>query len=357
MMAWSSCQRPLIAKRNKAQKLRLKMDWRLTFGGLLALAWGGIAIAQPTSPESLDSGGSTATRSAASHSVHWQRLRLRDAIERIHGISDVVVYLDRRVDPTQRVSLALRNAPVDGIVDKLAEVCSLGTSQFKGLIYLGPVESAERLPLLVAQRREEVARLPNDVRRTLVRRQRIAWARLTQPRDLVVEWAREQGLRVRGGERIPHDLWPAGELPAVAVTDQLALLLVGFDLTFQLNAADAAIEIVPLGAVPAATPIADAAEPERPAPRLRRPPPGSKQVFTLRVQEQPVGAVLEALARQLEWELEVDEAAIRRGGGSLDRRVSFVVENVEIDELLEALLQPAGLSFERDGKRVRIEPR
>jgi hypothetical protein len=55
--------------------------------------------------------------------------------------------------------------------------------------------------------------------------------------------------------------------------------------------------------------------------------------------------------------LVVDEAAIRRSGRSLDRRVSFAVENVELDELLEALLQPAGLAFERDGTRVRIGPR
>ena len=34
---------------------------------------------------------------------------------------------------------------------------------------------------------------------------------------------------------IPHDLWPVGSLPAMRWGDQLTLLLVGFDLTWELE--------------------------------------------------------------------------------------------------------------------------
>jgi hypothetical protein len=183
------------------------------------------------------------------------------------------------------------------------------------------------------------------------------------------------------------------------VADQLTLLLVGFDLTFRLIPNTATIEILPLDEVPSLTQSFDLSSveqsridqlaerfpetslqladgklraagrwedleqigqllrgprPARPAELPRQP---GKQVFTLRVQEQPVGAVLEALARQTSLELVVDEAAIHRAGRSLDRRVSLAVENVELDRLLDELLRPAGLAFEREGQRVRIGPR
>jgi hypothetical protein len=379
------------------------MEWRLTLGGMLALLVGGVAAGQSSSRPSLLSGsGANADQTAhpvAAHSVHWQRIPLRDAIGRLDNAADVVVYLDRRVDPTQRVSLSLQNAPVDRIAAGLAGACSLGTSHFDGLVYLGPAESATQLATLAALRRQEVARLPAEARRSLARRRSIAWPRLTEPRDLVIQLMQELGWHVRQSERMGHDLWSAGRLPKLPVADQLTLLLVGFDLTYRIIPGDAAIEITPIDEVPTLArdyrwpgvrpPSLERLEQQFPDTRLqiaggelraegrwedleqigqllhspgpdrpsRRPQPQSKQVFTLRVQEQPVGAVLDALARQLGWELVVDETAIRRSGRSLDRRVSFAVENVELDELLEALLQPAGLAFERDGTRVRIGPR
>jgi hypothetical protein len=83
----------------------------------------------------------------------------------------------------------------------------------------------------------------------------------------------------------------------------------------------------------------------------------TKQVYSLRVAEKPVGAVLRELARRLNWQVEIDEAAISEAGRSLDERVSFAVENVEQEELLHALLRPAGLTFRRDGERIKIVPR
>ena len=93
------------------------------------------------------------------------------------------------------------------------------------------------------------------------------------------------------------------------------------------------------------------------AKRRKHPTTGGKQVFTLRVENQPVGKVLEQLGRRLGWKLAVDEAAIRAAGRSLDAQVSFAVENADEDQLLDALLAPAGLKAERDGDSVRIMPR
>ena len=85
--------------------------------------------------------------------------------------------------------------------------------------------------------------------------------------------------------------------------------------------------------------------------------PAGKQVFTLRIENQPVGKVLEQLGQRLGWKLAIDEAALRTAGRSLDMRVSFVVEKADENQLLDALLKPAGLKAERDGNLVRVTSR
>ncbi len=70
--------------------------------------------------------------------------------------------------------------------------------------------------------------------------------------------------------------------------------------------------------------------------------------------EQPVRRVLQQLSKSLHWAIQIDEESIRAAGKSLDERVSFSVENVDREHLLEALLQPAGLDYRIEGDRVRI---
>jgi hypothetical protein len=93
------------------------------------------------------------------------------------------------------------------------------------------------------------------------------------------------------------------------------------------------------------------------APAIRPPAAPGKQVYTLRVEEQTVRAVVNTLAQRLNLQLEVDERVLAAAGLSLDRRVTFDVREASEDELLSAVLQPAGLDFRREGARVRIVPR
>ena len=171
--------------------------------------------------------------------------------------------------------------------------------------------------------------------------------------------AQQRGWRVSRAERIPHDLWAAGALPDLSAAEQLTLLLVGFDLSFKTQARDRSLEIVPLQPVtvrreyrvpsrssdsallrqelqtaPSARMedsklVVDARveQHERLAeiiagravpPRSRRPATESARQYTLRVQDQPVGAILRQLAERMNWTMEFDEASIRAAGLSLD---------------------------------------
>ena len=74
------------------------------------------------------------------------------------------------------------------------------------------------------------------------------------------------------------------------------------------------------------------------------------------MKEQPVGALLEQLARKLKLELSIDRQAIQRAGLSLDQRISFSVSEVTTDELLQAVAKPAGLRARRRGAAVEVGP-
>jgi hypothetical protein len=330
------------------------MVWQLTLSCSLLVSRVVAVASEPSAPPTHAQDGSKANR-ATTHTVHWEQLPLGDAVKRLKAVSNVFVVVDRRVDPGERINLSVANASAGDIVAQLADAGALGHVSLQSLFYVGPPRTAERLSTLAALRRKDVAALANDQRRSLSERRGIVWPRLTEPRRLIVRLIENHGWRVERSERIPHDLWPAGELPKLALADQLTVLLAGFDRTYRLLPERQAIEIVPLDwdqVEPSSTTAAGPAH-SRPEP----PKSGGKQVFTLRVQDQPVGKILEELGRRLGWQLDVDEAAIRAAGRSLDRRVTFAVENASAEGLLEALLDPAGLRAERHGESVHVGPR
>ncbi len=327
------------------------MFCRLTLFNVLISLAGSAALAQS---DALHQATNTRNpRGAVRYSIDWDQLPLGDAIVRLQHVSNAELFLDRRVDPSQPVKLSLTDASVDEIIAGLAAACAIGDCRLDRLYFLAPTPVASRVVALAAERRREVAALPVESRRSLLERRRIVWPRLTEPRGLVTRLAADHGWRVVGGERIPYDLWAAGSLPAMSLADQLTVLLAGFDRTYRTLPERRTIEIVPVNW----STIAAAPAPPHLPPRRDGPTPSASQIFTLRVENQPVGKVLEQLGRRLGWKLAVDEAGIRAAGRSLDTRVSFSVENADEDRLLDALLAPAGLQAQRDGKNVRVTPR
>jgi hypothetical protein len=287
--------------------------------------------------------------------IHWQRVPLGDALLRLERAFDATIFRDRRVDPNARVSLDIQASSIHEVLMPVAAQHALGVAALRGLVYLGPPAPAEQLPAVAEARLQDVARLPGRQRAALLRQRRLMWPRLTEPRRLITSLLEEGGWQVHGTDRIAHDLWPAGELPEMALAEQLTVLLVGFDLTFEIRANERAIAVVPLEGREPIRP--SAAAPVQAAPPPAQRPRKTKQVYTLRVEQQPVGVVLRELTKRLNWAIEIDDEAIRGAGRSLETRVSFTVDDAEQDELLEALLRPAGLDFRREGARIKIVPR
>jgi hypothetical protein len=290
-------------------------------------------------------------------SIHWQDVPLRDAVGRMQRLFDEAVFVDRRLDPNTRITLDMTATGAAQAVTQIAAKHDWGPSRVGGVVYLGPGKVARILGIVADARKKDIAKLPPAQRAVFQRKRPLKWPRLTEPRELVTSLIERSGWRVGDAERIPHDLWSAGELTELPLAEQLTLLLIGFDLTFELQPSERTVRII---ALESPSRIAATSRPsgnETPAPESSAVVQGpTKQVYTLRVEAKPVGAVTREVARRLNWQVEFDVAAIKAAGRSLDERVSFNVENVEEDALLDALLRPAGLTFRRDGERIVVVP-
>jgi hypothetical protein len=232
-----------------------------------------------------------------------------------------------------------------------------------------------------------------------------AWRfpRLSEPRALLAELAQSVGAQLRGAERIPHDLWAERSLPPMSTLDRAVLLLAGFDLTCQVSPDGRQLRVVPISrpvhvtqthTVPASRAaavdaaladftdaiitrngqrltlaasveahgrvrsairggteaMAKAATPPR--PRSRR----AVQRYTVEINNQPVGKVIDQLASQLKLEVIWPAAPADGSSNPRDKRVSCKVNEALLDELLEAILTPADLTFERFRTKVTIRP-
>jgi type II secretory pathway component HofQ len=90
-------------------------------------------------------------------------------------------------------------------------------------------------------------------------------------------------------------------------------------------------------------------EPRRPGGKSTA---AQAQRFTLKIENQPVGRVLDQLARQLNLNV-VWSTNPPAGQQAL---ISCDVRQVDLDGLLEAILEPAGLTSRREGQTVTIQP-
>jgi hypothetical protein len=322
--------------------------------------------------------------------VNWPGVPIRGALANLSKAQQIAILLDRRIDPERPVDLTVDRVPLDDLMSRAADQVDAAVTWLGPLAYVGPPAAARRLRTLAALRTAGVRGLAKPERDAFEREASWSWPELAEPRELVSELAAAAHVEVEGLELIPHDLWPAAELPRLSWTDRLTLLANEFDLMFHFSGSSR-VRLVPIvepvvieRSYPAGKQATEtAARWRRLAPDaeidvsagklvvrgrledhelLRPAKPGPEpvtkpgvQVYTLTVREQPVAAVLDTL-RASSIELKVDEEALQRAQRTLDRRVSFRVERATLEELLHAALKPAGLTFVREGSVYKIVP-
>ena len=383
---------------------RLGNSFRLcgaaTLAGCLCLVFINAAVSQ--SPRRLKTGQEfeRVWTNSVQNLVWSAGTPVREAVESLARSQGVAILLDRRIDPRTAIELSLQDEPMLVVLQRLAAQCGATPVMLNDVVYLGPRIAVGGLSAAAESRRSEAGRLPKNVSSRLLAAREWKWDALAEPRALIQDLADEAHVQIENLDQIPHDLWPAQQLPALPWADRLTLVVAGFGLTYAFEdegqrvrfmalpeaeiverTYDAALSATQLDAILAAAPpgviemrdekleVRGTAEEHgqlqrllagrAPASRKKGPerkpaggPGTDKTLFTLKVASQPLEAILHALESQTGLKVQWDDALREQ----LQTRVTFDVREAKLEDLLDAALKPAGLTFRKAGNTVTLVP-
>lgn len=315
---------------------------------------------------------------------------LRERLDSIGRESSLAIFLDRRVDSSLHSDFAARDLSLHEALLQLAASLDLHVDLLgNSVVCFVPKSAAGRLPALAVLRRREASQLASKSRWLGV--EPCQWEELSEPRTLALSIAQNAGADIGNPEAIPHDVWPAWSGPALAPLDQLTLVLSGFDLTFAFQDGGSRVEIVPapgelvyeqsyavsglsggvinelkrmlpalkriqhekgsLQVTAAAQEHAQIAEflAVKKLAKQGKPKAGEKR-YSLKFKNEPVGAIVRTLSKELGVEVVADESLIEK----LKMRTSLDVNQVTGEELLAKVLEPAGIAFILDEQTLRL---
>lgn len=190
----------------------------------------------------------------------WSEDPLREVLRQLSHDRNIAIVLDRRIDPSHALSLSPPDATLRELFDAIAQAIDAEAIEVGNVIYIGPRKSARVLPVLIAARGEELARLSTAKMTTpampanswngrlaaLSQRKSFVWADFERPRDLLNQTATKFQIKLENPEDLAHDLWPAGALPQATAIEALSLILIQFEATFEFLPEQKSIRIVPL---------------------------------------------------------------------------------------------------------------
>ncbi|WP_237228446.1 hypothetical protein [Rubinisphaera sp. JC750] len=383
----------------------------LLTGVLLVLIFTGPAAApaQPNGPADASANWSTegdfrvAVNRWVSVTFLTEGNRVRQVCADLARTQDIAVVLDRRLDPSRPVLL---EPPVAGklsdVVDRVAATQDATVRVIGDCLYILPDADAGPFATLVELRTDEIKSAAtrrtlkfssSQLTRLTQARPRV-WNSFARPRDLLEQTARECNLKISNPELLRHDLWFAGALPNANPIEFLSFILFQYDLTFawkpggelelqpipddvsitrthrlplaELNALkvelvsnfpdaiwtqrDNRIEITGPAELHAALEAKRNGE-EESTPRIR----WNNRVFTMRVQQKPLGEVLKYL-QQAGIPVVFDAEELKQAGFDPDQLINFEVSKADAEGLMSAICDPLKLPWKIEATGILIGP-
>lgn len=324
-------------------------------------------------------------------SVQWKQVDLKQIVTRADW-PGITLWCDRRVDTSQVVDLEIQTRPLQQVISTLAERCQLGLVVHNGVVALVPENQAEVLPVVMADARRQVLDLPPHLGRPWLERQERKWPPLTQPSPMVGDWLGRlpKSWKIAG---LPHDVWDAGELPPLALIEQVTLVAFGFGVRPVLAVSDAGPRLTfePLLPDTNCTMLIEEAflrtefrklkkdfAQRYPAltgsfenvPRVsgslnelgvllasleaNRPQPGApkgESRYTIKLDGQPAETVIRFLAQQIKRDVTFEPGLPE---ANLSKSITLDADQWTLEELFRQIGQQADLDFQIDATRIHV---
>jgi len=199
-------------------------------------------------PEKAQTADSVRQELANLGEIAWQQMPLRDGLSTLSTVWNIPIFLDRRVDPDQRIDFSDQRQSREALLRSLAEQLHLKVSVVDTVVYIGPPSAADTIASIAETRFDKANSWGKEAGRQLRKRSSLRWEEATEPKAILQQFAADRKIMLEGLDQVPHDLWPSANWQSLPATHQLALLLSGFGLTYELSddGPNAKIRIVPL---------------------------------------------------------------------------------------------------------------
>lgn len=327
----------------------------------------------------------------ADFSLVAENLTLQRAVEHLTQQTGLTVVLDRRIDPGLELATVTLGPKVHLALNQLTANRDFTWLPADDVVLMGPSLTLDRFATHILGAWHSLdSKL--EANHFLLHHDTIAWPELTTPQEALSLVAKQWDLDVTG-ITLPHDLWPARNLENVRVTTALGVVLMGFDLGFEIDPQSRRVTTCPLAIELAATksypPLKLSADARRNVlgiakggrkAQLRELATGLELVgtaadhwrleqaifmegkkrqaagaqkesrFTLRLERKPALAVFEALAVQGQYKLQIDD----RDSVKLTQPITLVVEERKLLEIINEVARQADVRIEAKGDTLKV---
>lgn len=338
-------------------------------------------------------------------SVTWNRFELREALQSLQKNSSVSIWLDRRVNPNQKISLTSKDLTIQSLLQEIATLTGTQLALHEKFVYLGPPHPTGVLRTLIKLKEEESRQLrdqfPGQQQFALLKDNTLQWDDLTPPQSLLRKIAEEYTVDLENPEIVPHDLWAGGTLPRCSFEQQLLFILIQFDLSYEWKEPGVRLELVPLpenirltreyrvpnalreileealaksgqvewkflsksrlemsGSLEQHEWLKGVLSPKKVRPNTASPQNQEKLAqrrFTISQKGVPVHLVMGELEKN-GIQFEYDPGELEKAEIQLKSKVDLSLDKAEPDQLFTQLFGPLGLKFEINGNNVRLTP-
>jgi hypothetical protein len=345
-------------------------------------------------------------------SLAWQGQNLRDGLRKLSKTKQVSIILDRRIDPSQQLTLQIQKRTLKAVLKVIATEARADISVLGNAVYVGPKGVASRLrtieEIVASQLVSGKATIisvdasPQTRRRfELLARQTLTWPDLATPRELLDEVASRYALKIESADLVPHDLWGQATLPAGSASQLLLTILAQFNLSFEWSESRDGIRVVDMPLDPRIEKqftLKRGTEQTILAEITRRMPGLEPQVTTRRIKvvgtiEQietaeaiihperkpnnarpnqrkvadgvtvftfeataPLGAFMATLEKQAGFKFQYDEDVFKHADIRLDKRIFLEAKDLTAQAVFEKMFPPQNIAYKVDGKTVRLSP-
>ena len=182
-------------------------------------------------------------------SAWWTEAEFGDRLRSFSQTQKIAIFLDRRIDPSIVTNLSMSDVTKEQFLWTAATQFNVGVCRIEDFYYFGPPDSVATFPEVCKRLQATSTRQRRNTKVNWTDRQPLTTADTVEPKKLLLKLAKENQFAIKNIDSIPHDIWAGFELPGTTLQVRVAILLVGFGMTFERNADGSEIEIINLPTV------------------------------------------------------------------------------------------------------------